>query len=100
MTTEWVTYLRHKFGALRVEFLMLTERKTDQEINMHILVVAGDTLARHLQWLIEEPDSGLEPEVLAALRSAASKDLVWWENCVKMAGFKSPAAPSGAMSHD
>ena len=59
---------------------------------MHILVVAGDTLARHLQWIIEEPDSGLTPEVLAAIRQVATRDLAWWENCVKMAGFKSPAA--------
>jgi hypothetical protein len=78
---------------------MSARRNVSQErINAHILVIAGDTLARHLQWIIEEPDSGLTPEVLSAIRDAAAKDLVWWESCVKNAGFKSPAAPiAGAM---
>ena len=68
---------------------------TQERINAHILVVAGDRMASLLQWIVEEPDSGLVPEVLAAIRGAARADLTWWENCVKLNGFKSPAGPGG-----
>lgn len=69
--------------------------ESQERINTHILVVAGDKLASLLQWIIEEPDSGLVPEVLATIRQAATEDLTWWENCVKLNGFKSPAGPGG-----
>lgn len=69
---------------------------SQERINAHILVVAGDRMASLLQWIVEEPDSGLEPEVLAAIREAATADLTWWESCVKLNGFKSPAGPGGA----
>lgn len=68
---------------------------SQERINAHILIVAGDRMASLLQWIIEEPDSGLVPEVLEAIRKAAAADLTWWENCVKLNGFKSPAGPGG-----
>lgn len=68
---------------------------TQERINTHILVVAGDRMASLLQWIVEEPDSGLVPEVLAAIRGAATADLTWWESCVKLNGFQSPAGPGG-----
>lgn len=68
---------------------------SQERINAHILVVAGDRMASLLQWIIEEPDSGLVPEVLAAIRAAAAADLTWWESCAKLNGFKSPAGPAG-----
>lgn len=72
-----------------------TEPASQERINAHILIVAGDRMASLLNWIIEEPDSGLGAEELSAIREAAKADLTWWESCVKLNGFKSPAGPGG-----
>lgn len=55
-----------------------------------LMATLGDQLARHLEWLIEEPNSGLIPEVLDAVKASAARDVQQWKNGYKQCGFVRP----------
>jgi hypothetical protein len=63
---------------------------SQEEIDRLVIVTAGDTLARHLEWIIDEPTSGLTPDVIDSIKQSAREDLAWWDNVLKVSGYASP----------
>lgn len=60
----------------------------------HVLVIVGDKLSRHMEWIIEEPNEGLVPEVLDAIKESAGEDVAHWLNSIRQFGFKRPDQPA------
>ena len=77
----------------------MSDEQKQREAEMRVLIIIGDTLASRLQWIAEEPNSGLVPEVLDAIRESSKRDIDWWENAVARFGFprKQPRS-QGAMA--
>ena len=66
----------------------LREELADTRAHEHVLVIVGDMLARHLEWMIEEPTTGLVPEVLDAIKERAKRDVAQWRSAITNAGFR------------
>ncbi len=59
----------------------------DAKTDAWLLATLGDNLARHLEWLIEEPNSGLLPEVLDAVKASAARDVQQFKTAYGQCGF-------------
>lgn len=79
-------------ARLEAEVARLREELAETRAHEHVLVIVGDMLARRLEWMIEEPTSGLDAEVLDAIKERAARDTEQWMAAITNAGFKRPAA--------
>lgn len=77
------------------EIERLTEELAETRAREHVLVIVGDKLSRHLEWVIEEPTSWLVPEVLDAIKGRSTQDVEHWLNTLKTFGFKRPDQEGG-----
>lgn len=68
----------------------LAEELAETRAHEHVLVIVGDMLSRHLEWMIREPTPGLDAEVLDAIKARSAPDVAQWLNAIKNAGFKRP----------
>lgn len=74
----------------------LREQVAEARAREHVLVIVGDKLSRHMEWIIEEPNEGLVPEVLDAIKESAGEDVAHWLNSIRQFGFKRPDQPAPA----
>lgn len=87
------------------EVARLTEELAQTRAHEHVLVIVGDMLARRLEWMVEEPTSGFDTELIDAIKARAKPDTEQWLQAITNAGFKRPGAalstpggPKGAES--
>jgi hypothetical protein len=81
---------RDKIAALEAENERLRAELAETRAHEHVLVIVGDMLARHLEWMVTEPTPGLTAEVLDAIKGRAKEDTEQWLRAITNAGFKRP----------